>query len=72
MCFNQIHPLLSPLQLLSYTATSPFQVYVLLFFNSLSPHGAANLCMGIGPTTGAWATYQESHLKKTSLQSPAR
>lgn len=37
------------------------------FFNSLSPHGAANLCLGIGPTTGAWATYQESHLKKTGL-----
>lgn len=57
----------------------PFQVFpnipshnvVSFFFNNLlSAMCTAPVCMGVGPSNGAWKIYQWSHILKRNIPSP--
>lgn len=35
--------------------------FIYLFWQPLSPVSAAHMCLAVGPSTGAWETYQQPH-----------
>lgn len=61
---------------------SPLQLYVFLFYDPLNPataahmyirvglSGAARMCMGLGPATKAWDSYQWPHPQESDSPSP--
>lgn len=61
--YDHIYPPSSPLQLSSYTLQQPTLITSISFLNDpLTLANVAHMCMGMGPSNGAWESYQWSHL----------
>jgi hypothetical protein len=60
---------LFPLSSLQFLIYSPLHLSVPQFhvppLNPMSPFCAASVCMGGGPSTGAWVTYQGLHAQRS-------